>query len=117
MARATGDWLFGQDGNDVLVGGAGNDTFIGGTGNDLMQSGGGNDTFVFNGAFGLDRISGYDAGDKLVFLGVEGAGSGYDYSQHMTEVGNDTLLKVGDSSVTLVGVGLGQVAGEGIVFA
>ncbi|WP_053213946.1 polyurethanase [Pseudomonas sp. Q12-87] len=117
LARATGDWLFGQDGNDGLVGGAGNDTFVGGTGNDLMQSGGGSDTFVFNGAFGQDRISGYDAGDKLIFLGVQGAGSGYDYSEHLSQVGNDTLLKVGDSSVTLVGVGIAQLGGEGIVFA
>lgn len=107
----------GQDGNDMLVGGAGNDTFVGGSGNDVMLSGGGNDTFLFNGSFGQDRISGYDAGDKLVFLGVQGAGAGYDYSQHMSQVGSDTLLKVGDSSVTLVGVGLAQLGGEGIVFA
>jgi Ca2+-binding RTX toxin-like protein len=117
VARATGDWLFGQDGNDVLVGGVGNDTFVGGAGNDLMQSGGGNDTFVFNNAFGQDRISGYDAGDKLVFIGVNGAGAGYDYHQHLSQVGSDTLLTVGDSSVILVGVGLGQVGGEGFVFA
>ncbi|MCP1456036.1 polyurethane esterase [Pseudomonas kilonensis] len=117
VAGAKGDWLFGQDGNDVLVGGAGNDTFVGGAGNDQMQAGGGSDTFLFNGTFGQDRISGYDAGDKLVFLGVPGAGAGHDYSQYLSQVGNDTLLKVGDSSVTLVGVGLGQVGGEGIVFA
>lgn len=117
VARATGDWLFGLDGHDVLVGGAGNDTFVGGSGNDVMQSGGGQDTFVFNGAFGQDRISGYDAGDTLVFLGVQGAGAGYDYSQHLSQVGNDTLLKVGDSSVTLVGVGLAQVEGDSLVFA
>lgn len=116
-ARATGDWLFGLDGDDVLVGGAGNDTFVGGSGNDVMQSGGGQDTFIFNGAFGQDRISGYDAGDTLVFLGVQGAGAGYDYRQHLSQVGNDTLLKVGDSSVTLVGVGLAQVGGDGLVFA
>ncbi|MCE0460856.1 polyurethane esterase [Pseudomonas uvaldensis] len=117
VARATGDWLFGLDGHDVLVGGAGSDTFVGGSGNDVMQSGGGQDTFVFNGAFGQDRISGYDAGDTLVFLGVQGAGAGYDYSQHLSQVGNDTLLKVGDSSVTLVGVGLAQVGGDSLVFA
>ncbi|MBT2342019.1 MULTISPECIES: polyurethane esterase [Pseudomonas] len=101
VAHATGDWLFGQDGNDVLLGGVGSDTFVGGAGNDLMQSGGGSDTFLFNGAFGQDRISGYGAGDKLVFIGVQGAGEGYDYSQHLSQVGSDTLLQVGDSSVTL----------------
>ncbi|RMM49988.1 polyurethane esterase [Pseudomonas corrugata] len=116
MARATGDWLFGLDGNDQLVGGVGNDTFVGGSGNDVMQSGGGSDTFIFSGVFGQDRISGYDGGDKLVFLGIQGAGAGYDYSQHLSQVGADTLLTVGDNSVTLVGVGLGQV-GDNIVFA
>ncbi|TNF82645.1 polyurethanase [Pseudomonas sp. ICMP22404] len=116
VARATGDWLFGLGGNDRLVGGAGNDTFVGGSGNDVMQSGGGNDTFIFSGVFGQDRISGYDGGDKLVFIGVQGAGAGYDYSQHLSQVGADTLLTVGDSTVTLVGVGVGQV-GDNIVFA
>ncbi|MXR30746.1 polyurethanase [Pseudomonas sp. PICF6] len=115
-ARSSGDWLFGHDGNDVLLGGAGNDTFVGGSGNDWLQSGGGSDTFVFNGAFGHDQISGYDAGDTLVFLGVQGAGEGFDYRQHLSQVGSDTRLEVGDSSVTLVGVNPGQVGGE-FVFA
>ncbi|PMV89650.1 MULTISPECIES: polyurethanase, partial [unclassified Pseudomonas] len=35
-AHATGDWLFGLDGNDHLIGGQGNDVFVGGAGNDLM---------------------------------------------------------------------------------
>ncbi|WP_339488852.1 polyurethanase [Pseudomonas rhizophila] len=115
-ARSSGDWLFGHDGNDVLLGGTGNDTFVGGSGDDWLQSGGGSDTFVFNGAFGHDQISGYDAGDTLVFLGVQGAGEGFDYRQHLSQVGSDTLLEVGDSSVTLVGVNPGQVGGE-FVFA
>ncbi|PMW21232.1 MULTISPECIES: polyurethanase, partial [unclassified Pseudomonas] len=33
-AHATGDWLFGLDGNDHLIGGQGNDVFVGGAGND-----------------------------------------------------------------------------------
>ncbi|MCQ6256623.1 polyurethanase [Pseudomonas sp. Q11] len=115
-ARSSGDWLFGHDGDDVLLGGTGHDTFVGGSGNDRLQSGGGTDTFFFNDAFGHDLISGYDAGDTLVFLGVQGAGEGYDYRQHLSQVGNDTLLEVGDSSVTLVGVNPSQVGGE-FVFA
>ncbi|MBT2298412.1 polyurethane esterase [Pseudomonas fluorescens] len=115
-ARSSGDWLFGHDGNDVLLGGTGNDTFVGGLGDDLMQSGGGADTFLFNGAFGHDLISGYDAGDTLVFLGVQGVGAGYDYRQHLSQVGSDTLLEVGENSVTLVGINPGQVGGD-IVFA
>ncbi|SIS00975.1 polyurethane esterase [Pseudomonas sp. A214] len=115
-ARSSGDWLFGHDGNDVLLGGTGNDTFVGGSGDDWLQSGGGSDKFVFNGAFGHDQISGYDAGDTLVFLGVQGAGEGFDYRQHLSQVGSDTLLEVGDSSVTLVGVNPSQVGGE-FVFA
>ena len=40
---ARGDWLSGDDGNDILVGGAGNDVLLGGVGEDLLIGGGGND--------------------------------------------------------------------------
>ncbi|MEK1841528.1 MAG: polyurethanase, partial [Pseudomonas sp.] len=93
-------------------------TFVGGAGNDVMQaSGGGNNTFLFSGAFGFDAINGYQGSDKLVFMGVQGAGQGYDYAQHATQAGNDTVLKIGDYAVTLVGVGLDNLSASGITFA
>ena len=113
-AQATGEWLFGLDGNDHLIGGKDNDVFVGGAGNDVMESGGGVDTFLFSGSFGQDRVVGYQANDKLVFLGVEGND---DFRAHATSVGHDTVLTFGADSVTLVGVGLDSLAGAGSVIA
>ncbi|PTT25733.1 calcium-binding protein, partial [Pseudomonas sp. HMWF021] len=116
-AHAGGDWLFGLDGNDHLIGGAGNDVFVGGAGNDLMESGGGADTFLFNGAFGQDRVVGFTSNDKLVFLGVQGVLPNDDFRAHATAVGQDTVLKFGGDSVTLVGVALNSLSSDGIVIA
>ena len=116
-AKASGDWLFGLDGNDHLIGGVGNDVFAGGAGNDLLESGGGADTFLFSGAFGQDRVVGYTANDKLVFLGVQGVLPGDDFRAHATAVGQDTVLKFGADSVTLVGVALNSLSADGIVIA
>ncbi|MFS2198039.1 polyurethanase [Pseudomonas sp. Pseusp3] len=116
-AQALGDWLFGLDGNDHLIAGKGNDVLIGGAGNDLLESGGGIDTFLFSGAFGHDRVLGYQANDKLVFLGVQGVTPDDDFRAHASVVGQDTVLTFGNDSVTLVGVGLDSLSGVGIVIA
>jgi len=116
-AHAGGDWLFGLDGNDHLLGGNGNDVFVGGAGNDVLESGGGIDTFLFSGAFGQDRVVGYQASDKLVFVGVQGVTPNDDYRAHATAVGHDTVLTFGGDSVTLVGVGLDSLSSGGVVIA
>jgi len=116
-AHAAGDWLFGLDGNDHLIGAKGHNVFVGGAGDDLLESAGGFNTFLFSGDFGHDRILGYQASDKLVFMGVEGVGQSYDFHDHASVVGNDTVLTFGNDSVTLVGVGLNSLNGAGIVIA
>ncbi|WP_458368502.1 polyurethane esterase [Pseudomonas mandelii] len=116
-ASVDGDWLFGHAGDDLLRSDKSQVTFVGGAGNDLMQASGGHNTFLFSGAFGVDAINGYQGNDKLVFLGVQGAGQGYDYKQHASQSGHDTVLKVGDFAVTLVGVGLDSLSASGITFA
>jgi Ca2+-binding RTX toxin-like protein len=116
-AHAGGDWLFGLEGNDHLIGGAGNDVFVGGAGNDLMESGGGADTFLFNGAFGQDRVIGFNSNDKLVFLGVQGVLPTDDFRAHASTVGHNTVLTFGNDSVTLVGVALNSLSTDGIVIA
>ncbi|MCB2255109.1 polyurethanase [Pseudomonas chlororaphis] len=118
VASVDGDWLFGHGGDDVLRSDKSDVTFVGGAGNDVMYSnGGGANTFLFSGAFGFDAIHGYQGSDKLVFMGVAGAGQGYDYTQHLTQSGQDTLLSVGDYAVTLVGVAPDSLSAAGIVFA
>ncbi|QLG93217.1 polyurethanase [Pseudomonas yamanorum] len=116
-AHAGGDWLFGLDGNDHLIGGKGNDVFVGGAGNDLLESGGGKNTFLFTGQFGQDKIIGYQATDKLVFMGVDGVNGQYDFHEHAKAVGADTVLSFGGDSVTLVGVGLNSLSADGIVIS
>ncbi|MGW8466623.1 polyurethane esterase [Pseudomonas sp. CLCA07] len=116
-ASVDGDWLFGNAGDDLLRSDKSHVTFVGGTGNDTMHTVGGQNTFLFSGAFGFDAINGYQGSDKLVFMGVQGAGQGYDYKQHASQSGHDTVLKVGDFAVTLVGVGLDSLSASGITFA
>lgn len=116
-ATVDGDWLFGNAGDDLLRSDKSHVTFVGGTGNDVIHASGGNNTFLFSGAFGFDAINGYQGSDKLLFMGVQGAGQGYDYKQHSTQSGHDTVLKVGDFAVTLVGVGLDNLSASSITFA
>ena len=96
-AQLKGDWLIGQ-------------------GDDLLEAAGGHNTFVFTGDFGHDTLKGYQGNDTLVFLGVEG-GYNADYRAHARASGADTVLSFGDSSVTLVGVGLAHLGGADIVIA
>lgn len=118
VASVDGDWLFGHGGDDLLSSDKASVTFVGGAGNDVMySSGGGANTFLFSGHFGFDLIHGYQNTDKLVFMGVAGIDAQYDYSQHLSQSGNDTLLNVGDYSVTLVGVGMDTLSGSSLVFA
>ncbi|WP_248741561.1 MULTISPECIES: polyurethanase [unclassified Pseudomonas] len=116
-ATADGDWLFGLGGDDHLVSDKAHVTFVGGAGNDVMNAVGGNNTFLFSGAFGFDSINGYQGSDKLVFMGVQGAGQGYDYKQHASQSGADTVLKIGDYAVTLIGVGVANLSDSSFVFA
>ncbi|WP_273820716.1 polyurethane esterase [Pseudomonas asplenii] len=116
-ATASGEWLLGNGGNDHLIGAAkGGNLFIGGAGNDLMEARGGGNTFLFNGAFGQDRISGFQSSDKLVFMGYADT-QGHNVLEHAKVVGNDTVLSFGADSVTLVGVGLDTLKGASVVIA
>ena len=116
-ATADGDWLFGLGGDDQLISDKSQVTFVGGAGNDVMTAVGGGNTFLFSGAFGFDAINGYQGSDKLLFMGVAGAGQGYDYKQHAAQSGADTVLKVGDFAVTLIGVGVTDLTDSSFVFA
>ena len=55
----TGDWVLGEDGNDLLFGGDGNDTLDGGNGNDTLYGGAGRG-FLLGGA-----------GNDLIYAGLE----------------------------------------------
>jgi Ca2+-binding RTX toxin-like protein len=71
------DYLRGGPGKDILLGDAGNDILIGDAGNDTLTGGAGNDQFQFlsRGNEGIDTITDFTLGDKLVFS-ASGFGGG-----------------------------------------
>ncbi len=57
--------LYGAGGSDNLLAGAGDDTLDGGRGNDTLQGETGNDTYIFRRGSGIDRIRGWNNGDRV----------------------------------------------------
>ncbi|MGP2761313.1 polyurethanase, partial [Serratia marcescens] len=116
QARSHDAWLFGNAGNDTLNGHAGgNLTFVGGSGDDILKGVGNGNTFLFSGDFGRDQLYGFNATDKLVFVGTEGAsGNIRDYA---TQQNDDLVLAFGHSQVTLIGVSLDHFNTDQVVLA
>ncbi|MGK7888246.1 MAG: CAP domain-containing protein [Leptolyngbyaceae cyanobacterium] len=86
------DILFGQADNDVIKGGGGDDILYGGEGSDRLIGGQGQDTFVIELGNGSDIVPGFNPlEDKL---GVTDA-----ISLTFIEVGNDTIVRVGEIDV------------------
>lgn len=106
--------VIGGDGNDTIVGnsltnlidgGLGDDTMNGGLGDDTMTGGDGADIFEFFNDFGDDNIVDFDVtSDKLKFLDEDEnlIASGSITSE---SVDGNLVLTLGDSSLTLVGLG------------
>lgn len=113
------DRLYGGDGDDIVEGWFGDDLIWGGAGGDVLVAGGGidrlwggagADRFVFGDGMEQDVI--YDfklkQGDMLIIQGnMNGTGIGSDdfsvLQQRMTQVGNDTVIDLGNGdTLTLV---------------
>ncbi|MCD4630208.1 polyurethanase, partial [Proteus mirabilis] len=76
---------------------------------------GNGNTFLFSGDFGRDQLYGFNATDKLVFVGTEGAsGNIRDYA---TQQNDDLVLAFGHSQVTLIGVSLDHFNTDQVVLA
>lgn len=101
------DRLFGQIGDDTIFGGNGNDTISagdgqdyinGGAGDDHLFGGAGSDIFVFNGAFGTDRVLDFEfsgAHDILDLRDMDGIDSYQDLiDTHMRQI--DNLVQITD---------------------
>ncbi|VAV97404.1 Alkaline phosphatase, partial [hydrothermal vent metagenome] len=116
------DTLYGGTGNDYLYGGAGNDTLIGGAGNDRLYGEAGSDTFVFDGAFGDDIISGFAAGagsdDVIDLTGVSSLNSFADVLAAAYQSGWNTVVNLEeDGSIALTNVRLNQLHEDDFKFA
>lgn len=95
------DLIIGNAGRDTVFGGEGNDTIDGGTGADWLQGGAGADVFVFRGADGGDTIDRFEIGVDKINV-INGAAN---FSQiTVTDVGLDTHLGIGGTTVILKGI-------------
>ncbi len=91
--------IYGGAGNDTITTNAGDDILIGGTGDDYLVGGYGSDTYIYNLGDGNDIIEEYgnhNELDRVVF------GEGIS-SQSLTaqKVGNDYVLKIGETEETI----------------
>ncbi len=99
------DTMTGGDGDDVLIGdnGAnftwqnGNDVLNGGAGNDLLFGNGGADTFVFEDGFGHDIIGDFEHGVDVINV----AGVTSSREARVVEEGGNTIISLGDESITI----------------
>lgn len=60
----------GEIGNDTIKAGAGNATINGGEGGDILTGGAGDDVFVFEGNWGTDTVTDYNAADDTIDLSL-----------------------------------------------
>ena len=111
------DLISGDDGDDRVYGDGGNDIIQGGRGSDILSGGqinyvatsAGNDTFVWaredvlnldGSQAGVDKITDFNAGDRLDFSGLMAGRSGFD---------PHALVRVTDSATgTMVSVDMGS---------
>ena len=101
-AVGSGNYLFGDAGDDRIVGGAGMDFIAGGAGNDSMHGGGGMDVFTFGGNWGVDTVEQLDDEYSQVMLWfAEG--------DHANWNASTLTYTDGSNSVTVKGVSADQV--------
>lgn len=121
LGGAGGDFLFGDadddvvaagPGNDILTGGAGADvlsgddgadTLTGGLGADRLTGGVGTDRFDYTYGDGADVITDFSAGERIVL--TRSGGLGPAGLQDLVISGtHDAVVRIGDGSITLLGV-------------
>jgi Ca2+-binding RTX toxin-like protein len=89
VGSSWGDFLFGDDNNNVFDGGAGDDWVFGNAGNDRLNGGDGWDNLnggggddVLSGGLGVDTLTGGDGFDTFVFTKGAGMATVTDYDGH-----------------------------------
>lgn len=113
--------LRGSSGADVISALSGNDVLSGDAGNDTLTGGDGADQFWFRPGEGADRVNdfvaGAAAGDVIRLFGF---GPAFDTFAEVraaaVQVGADTFIDFGSSSITLVGVSKAALTAGDFVF-
>ncbi len=113
------DQLSGGAGADRLLGGAGNDTLNGGAGNDTLTGGVGADVFVFAVGNGADRITDWQDGTDVIRI-VSGNWQGERYDSFddlsITQSAGNAVVSFGGTTITLAGIGSGQLDASDFIF-
>jgi serralysin len=104
--------LKGLGGADVLRGLGGNDTLAGGAGNDVLSGGAGSDRFVIEEIGFTDRVTDWNAGDKIDLTKIDAVTGGQDNS--FTFIGAGAFTKVAGQLSYANGVLAGDVNGDGV---
>ncbi|MFN8927951.1 MAG: beta strand repeat-containing protein [Rhodospirillales bacterium] len=89
------DLLIGGNGKDAIYGDTGNDTITGGRGDDFLSGGAGQDKFVFDAAFGADRIADFTAGSSADSIDLQDGWT--------AALGTGGILTVRDGGGTVMG--------------
>jgi Ca2+-binding RTX toxin-like protein len=82
-------------GADIVDGGNGDDIIAGRYGNDVLTGGNGADTFVFQRYDGVDRITDFEAGDKISFEDFARITSFKGMMAYASEIDGDTVIDFG----------------------
>jgi VCBS repeat-containing protein len=102
---------------DILVSGTGGAILIGGDGNDVLLGGSGNDTYVFDLADGTDIVSDAGSGGDLIQVTTSAPLNSTSLGVlNFGRVGNDLIINVGSSSITIRGQYVGAGSVEEITF-
>lgn len=113
---AGNDILFGGTGNDFLFGGAGDDRLSGDKGSDELTGGAGADVFYFDRKAGHDTVTDFAISEDFIeFKGKIMA----DYtavSAAASQVGNNVVIDLGNGTVTLQNVDLGDLTSDHFLF-
>ena len=111
------DALDGGAGRDRLIGGRGDDRLDGGADNDLMIGGGGDDTFLFRVGSGDDRVADFRSGQDLIHLDGFGIDSFGELEALISHKGRQTVIDLGDDSLTLMRVKPWQLDADDFAFS
>lgn len=98
--NGTGNWLYGNEGDNKLDGGGGTDYLRGFGGDDTLHGGGGQDYFVFNRA-GVDRITDFE--DTIDAVSIAGVTSQADFDAlNIKQVDGDVVINFGGGDKIII---------------
>jgi Ca2+-binding RTX toxin-like protein len=97
------NFLIGNNGDNKLFGLGGNDDLSGFGGNDILKGGAGEDTFFFYlDARGVDRVTDFEDGADLIFIGTIDTQQEFDALDIRQIKGGDLLINLGEGNKVII---------------